>query len=602
MTAIGHFSVASETAWNPSIITFAMKLNNTNKNTAGDTTNVHNNGLNPSSSSSLTALEFQTLWLAKDMPQLHPRFHQTLVRNRNGSGWHFEEDRTISSNSSSSSNDSSGDSSLAQIQKHVTDTVFPVNRLDLIRRLQSMQMERWDLADSLWHVALAGESPFPSQTTPYKTRLMRMMMTSPDEPSSPSQHQTSTWLFFRGHHALADGASIGAALADLFDEAPELRRRTAQAVAAVRVRRRRHGKQRGLWYRWCRFWQRLVRFCLGSLQAMGHQSLLFWHQWLDDNPWQQLEQQVAAQQQEQLLAESSVTQHHPAHSQPNVRTLSYSEVAPIEQVKWVAETLSKRTGEGSNVEKEKTKETGPKRRSSSSTITVNDVFVSCVTAALARQLSHHRTRLVETQSASSSSGTPPEPLALQKHMHVAVPVHLKGGVILPGESVGNNLGAFVVRVPGETTDDEMLSRTDSSIARLRAVSQSLHSIKQTPAALLSHILAKSLSLATAILPVSWISKMYSASNAGSLVVVSNNRGPPMPVHLAGRQIESIYGFVPLPPGIPVGVVVMSYAGNVNCTVSAEPWAVPDGDQFMVWVLEEYMELVKAASATGKSRE
>jgi hypothetical protein len=39
---------------------------------------------------------------------------------------------------------------------------------------------------------------------------------------------------------------------------------------------------------------------------------------------------------------------------------------------------------------------------------------------------------------------------------------------------------------------------------------------------------------------------------------------------------------------------MSYAGQVNCTVTAEQWAVPDGDQFMVWVLEEYLRLVQAA--------
>ena len=52
------------------------------------------------------------------------------------------------------------------------------------------------------------------------------------------------------------------------------------------------------------------------------------------------------------------------------------------------------------------------------------------------------------------------------------------------------------------------------------------------------------------------------------------------------------GFLPLPPGIPVGVVVMSYAGVVSLTVTAQPWAVPDADQFLVWMLEEYQRLLR----------
>jgi phosphoribosylcarboxyaminoimidazole (NCAIR) mutase len=64
--------------------------------------------------------------------------------------------------------------------------------------------------------------------------------------------------------------------------------------------------------------------------------------------------------------------------------------------------------------------------------------------------------------------------------------------------------------------------------------------------------------------------------------------------MGGRRVESIYGFVPLPPGIPVGVVVSSYAGNMALTVTAEPYAIPDADRFMGWVLEEYLSLLNKA--------
>jgi hypothetical protein len=46
--------------------------------------------------------------------------------------------------------------------------------------------------------------------------------------------------------------------------------------------------------------------------------------------------------------------------------------------------------------------------------------------------------------------------------------------------------------------------------------------------------------------------------------------------------------------VPIGVVVSSYAGSISLTLTAEPWAVPDGDQFLSFVLEEYLTLLEMA--------
>lgn len=85
-------------------------------------------------------------------------------------------------------------------------------------------------------------------------------------------------------------------------------------------------------------------------------------------------------------------------------------------------------------------------------------------------------------------------------------------------------------------------------------------------------------------------------------------------------VESAHGFLPLPPGIPVGVgefdlnvifllmptslmnglllqlptVVQSYAGGMSLSVTAEKWAVPDADSFLIWVMEEYIRLRDSA--------
>lgn len=532
MTAIGHFAVTSETAWNPSIITFFMHLKGGPQQPP------------------LTAKEFTALWLERQMPEKHPRFHQTVaLSQKTGRRQFVEEDCTV--------------------QDHITDTVFPANRWDLRLRLQQMQLERWDLSDSLWHVTIAGKEaiqarwnlgmPFSSIGVFQERSKERENQRALKVPPAVSE----TMLLFRGHHALADGASIGAALSDLFDEAALLRDLTVQALTTME--RRQRLRRRNFWQRLWRQWVRLVHFVVGTIQSLLYQGRLLWHQLVtDEDPWRQLQ-----------LLESADDKSGNSNDQNYARrTLSWSEVAPVDQVKWVAEILGRQSVKGQ----------GERRKS---TITVNDVFVSCITAALARQLDYHRQRLLQLPSGENN-----RPLPRQTHMNVAVPVHLKGGVILPDESVGNNIGAFVARVPGELDSSSL---NNSSVDRLQTVSRELHAVKRTPTALISHYLAKCLSYASStVLPLSWTSKLYAASNAGSLVVISNNRGSPVPVHLAGRRVESLYGFVPLPPGIPVGVVVMSYAGKVNCTVTAEQWAVPDGDEFMVWVLEEYLHLVEAA--------
>ena len=41
-------------------------------------------------------------------------------------------------------------------------------------------------------------------------------------------------------------------------------------------------------------------------------------------------------------------------------------------------------------------------------------------------------------------------------------------------------------------------------------------------------------------------------------------------------------------------VVQSYAGGMSLSVTAEKWAVPDADSFLIWVMEEYIRLRDSA--------
>ncbi|GAX26340.1 hypothetical protein FisN_16Lh181 [Fistulifera solaris] len=426
------------------------------------------------------------------------------------------------------------------VEDHLTETTFPVvPRTDVKTRIQQLQMTPWDLSEKLWHMWIApwGKLGASGLIDPEETI---------SDADSKDERKGESLLFFRAHHALGDGASMTAAFLDVLDEAAEIQQ---EIIDFLRKLRKRGERTKGFWQALGKKMKKFLVFLFGSLRALFYQMTLFWHMLWETDSWSQIRKLIRAEEQPQ-------------------RTVSWSKAAPLEQVKWVAQQLS--------VEGKK--------------ITVNDIFCACVSVAIGKQLSEHRSRI---QAISTDSN--PTIIAKQEHFNIAFPVHLKGGVVLPGESVGNNLGAFVVRVPGEGDDPEKDDPSRSpSHQRLLQVHDTLATAKSMPFAILSHILAKGFSYASAVLPTRFVGWIYACSNGGSIAVISNNRGLPKPVHLGGRRVEAIYGFVPLPPGIPIGVVVMSYAGNVNLTITAEPWAVPDADQFLVWVLEEYSNLLNAA--------
>lgn len=214
-------------------------------------------------------------------------------------------------------------------------------------------------------------------------------------------------------------------------------------------------------------------------------------------------------------------------------------------------------------------------------VTVNDVWVSCITYAVSRQLQAHR----QHHQAVNGNDENFTPLKHHEQMNVVIPVHLRGGILMPGESVGNNIGAFVARVPAEGSHNAK--------SRLDEVHSSLLWVKQTPAPLLSYGFAK---LASNLLPSRLNQWLFTSTNANACVAISNTRSSPKILHMDGRAIESVAGFLPLPPGIPIGCGIQSYAGTVSLSVTAEPWAVPDPDVFLGWVLEEYQRLVDEADA------
>ena len=163
--------------------------------------------------------------------------------------------------------------------------------------------------------------------------------------------------------------------------------------------------------------------------------------------------------------------------------------------------------------------------------------------------------------------------------------------------MGNNIGAFVARCPGEMKcdADHTSCRTTERLVRVHG---SLMHAKGGPAPLLSYHMAR---FCSGHLPDRITKAIFKRANANAAVVVTNTRGYDGKLHINGMAVESAAGFIPLPPGIPIGVVVQSYNGTVSLSVTAERWAVPDADKFLGWVLDDYRRLCSEASKLEEKR-
>jgi hypothetical protein len=196
-------------------------------------------------------------------------------------------------------------------------------------------------------------------------------------------------------------------------------------------------------------------------------------------------------------------------------------------------------------------------------------------------------------------------------------------LLLLGQSMGNKIGAMVSRIPGENLgyDDvndrggvSSITYDDPAILaqeRLIQVHTVLNERKQTPAAVLSYLAAglmgrlspssasgnaddTSSTYSVGSSSSSWTPWLFRKAHANASVVVTNVRGSESCVHLEGRPIRAFLGFLPLPAGVPIGLVVGSYNNEITLTVTAEEYAVPDADKFLGWVQDEY-ELLKRRS-------
>lgn len=255
-----------------------------------------------------------------------------------------------------------------EIKSRVKEKSFPqIYNMDLQERLQSLLQTPTKNEEKLWNVEMSSGGTLGQSGAIPKERAAELIVhNSPNNKPTP----TESLLLLRYQPALADGISLVEAFLDLCDEAHELKEEIEQEI---------ENKERRLawWQRLARLLHSLYFYSVGSLHALLYHCKLCWDQSGPSlDPFQQME-----------MLEDTTAKRRPG--------LSWLQVAPVKEVEEIAESLLYNRDEKG---------------------TVNDVIVSCVSAAVARQIQEH-------QMHWEIDDTKPNNLPIPPTVHAMVPLH-----------------------------------------------------------------------------------------------------------------------------------------------------------------------------------
>jgi hypothetical protein len=79
--------------------------------------------------------------------------------------------------------------------------------------------------------------------------------------------------------------------------------------------------------------------------------------------------------------------------------------------------------------------------------------------------------------------------------------------------------------------------------------------------------------------------------AKATAVLTNVPGPPIPLFMAGRPIESLMFWVPQSGRLALGISILSYAGNIYLGVATDAGLIPQPDELILAFYAEYDELL-----------
>jgi hypothetical protein len=144
--------------------------------------------------------------------------------------------------------------------------------------------------------------------------------------------------------------------------------------------------------------------------------------------------------------------------------------------------------------------------------------------------------------------------------------------------LGNKFGVVFLSLPVGIEDP---------LERLAEVHRRMSSLKDSSEAVVALGILNAMGLSPAEIQ-SLILQIFASK---STTVLTNVPGPPMPLFLAGREIEDMMFWVPQAGRLGMGISILSYAGKVYVGVITDAGLIPDPDTIIDYFYDEF-ELLK----------
>lgn len=188
---------------------------------------------------------------------------------------------------------------------------------------------------------------------------------------------------------------------------------------------------------------------------------------------------------------------------------------------------------------------------------VNDVLLSAMAGALGHYLAVERGVDVGDLS-----------------VRAVVPVDLRRQA---SDTLGNEFGVVFLELP---------IGIENPLQRLYAVKHAMDTLKASPAPYVFFSLLNVFGMAPDVMETQIVNLFGSKAT----LVMTNVKGPPEPVHFAGRAVKDMTFWVPQSGRLGMGVSIMSYAGAVRLGVITDAGLVPDPQTITARFAEEFARL------------
>jgi diacylglycerol O-acyltransferase len=196
--------------------------------------------------------------------------------------------------------------------------------------------------------------------------------------------------------------------------------------------------------------------------------------------------------------------------------------------------------------------------------TVNDVLVSAVSGAVRRYL------LEKERPTEDFRAIIPVNMRTEKEMG----------------TLGNKFGLVFLSLPVSIEDP---------MKRLAEVSKRMSALKDSSEAAVALGILNIMGLSAAEIQ-SLILTIFATK---ATAVLTNVPGPPMPLFLAGSEIDDIMFWVPQAGRLGIGISILSYAGKVYLGVMTDAGLVPDPDRIIEYFYDEFDLLKERLLALDK---